>query len=150
MVDGGAPIIDSLVHSRIADDTMLDITIPISPGELIDKITILELKLENIIEPSKLANVRREWGMLIAVRDAAIPTSPENDGLTADLKAINARLWRIEDGIRDCERRKDFGPDFVALARSVYINNDDRARLKQSINHLLGSATVEEKSYQQY
>lgn len=129
---------------------MTDITIPISPGELIDKITILELKLENITEPAKLANVRREWDMLTAVRDAAVPTSPERDGLTTDLKAVNARLWRIEDDIRDCERRQDFGADFVALARSVYINNDDRARLKQAINSLLGSALVEEKSYQQY
>ena len=129
---------------------MPDITIPISPGELIDKITILELKLENIAEPDKLANVRREWEALTAARDAAVASSPELIGLTADLKAVNGRLWTIEDDIRDCERQKDFGADFVALARSVYINNDDRARLKRSINDLLGATIVEEKSYQQY
>ena len=129
---------------------MPDITVPLSPGELIDKITILELKLEHIAEPAKLANVRREWQMLTAVRDAAVAASPALDGLAADLKAVNARLWQIEDDIRDHERRKDFGADFIALARAVYISNDDRARLKRAINDLLGSAIVEEKSYSQY
>lgn len=129
---------------------MPDITIPVSPGELIDKITILELKLENIAEADKLANVRREWESLTAVRDRTVPGTAELDRLTAELKAVNARLWAIEDDIRDCERRRDFGPAFVELARAVYVNNDERARLKRAVNDLLGSAIVEEKSYSAY
>ena len=129
---------------------MASVTIEIAPGELIDKITILEIKSERIADPAKLANVRVELETLTARRSAALPTSDELDGLGAELKVVNERLWVIEDEIRDCERASDFGPRFVELARAVYRTNDIRADLKRQINTLLGSRLVEEKSYQPY
>ncbi len=129
---------------------MQTITVAIAPGELIDKIVILELKLAHIADPAKQANVRREWDILVTCRDDQVPASAALARLTAALKAVNAKLWAIEDDIRDCERQGDFGPAFVALARAVYINNDERARLKRAINDLLGSDIVEEKSYSAY
>ena len=129
---------------------MQTITVAIAPGELIDKIVILELKLAHIADPAKQANVRREWDILVTCRDDQMPASAALVRLTAALKAVNAKLWAIEDDIRDCERQGDFGPAFVALARAVYINNDERARLKRAINDLLGSDIVEEKSYSAY
>ena len=126
------------------------ITVEIAPGELIDKITILEIKQERMDDVAKLANVRTEWETLTASRDAAIEKSPELDDLTAGLKAINEKLWVIEDDIRDCERNGDFGSAFVELARAVYFSNDKRAALKRQINELLGSRLVEEKSYAAY
>ncbi|MCP5373242.1 MAG: hypothetical protein H6907_16060 [Hyphomicrobiales bacterium] len=124
--------------------------VPVAPGELIDKITILDIKRERITDPAKLANVDREWEALTAVRDAAVPESAELARLGADLKAVNERLWEIEDAIRDCERAGDFGAAFVELARAVYVTNDRRAALKRAINELLGSPLVEEKSYAAY
>ena len=129
---------------------MQTITVAIAPGELIDKITILELKLAHIADPAKQANVRREWEILARTRAESMPSSAELDRLTAGLKAVNATLWQVEDDIRDCERRGEFGTGFVALARAVYVNNDERARLKRAINDLLGSDIVEEKSYTAY
>lgn len=126
------------------------ITIEIAPGELIDKITILEIKTEQISDPAKLANVRIELETLVAARDSTIAPSAEMDRLMADLKAVNQELWVIEDDIRDCERDGDFGTKFVQLARAVYKTNDRRAALKREINVLLGSRLVEEKSYQPY
>ena len=126
------------------------ISIEIAPGELIDKITILEIKTEQIDDPGKLSNVRIELETMEAARDSTIVSSPELDRLTADLKAVNQELWVIEDDIRDCERAGDFGAKFVELARSVYRTNDRRAGLKREINVLLGSRLVEEKSYQPY
>jgi Family of unknown function (DUF6165) len=116
-------------------------------GELIDKITILRIKTERIGEPHKLANVHRELAMLerLAREDGA--AAPSIDHLTDKLAAVNARLWAIEDTIRTCERDGDFGPRFVALARSVYRENDTRAAIKRAINTLTNSALVEEKSY---
>ena len=128
---------------------MASVTIEIAPGELIDKITILEIKSERIADPAKLANVRVELETLTA-RRTALPTSDELDGLGAELKVVNERLWVIEDEIRDCERASDFGPRFVELARAVYRTNDIRADLKRQINTLLGSRLVEEKSSQPY
>ncbi len=122
----------------------------ISPGELIDKITILQIKLERLDDAAKIANVRSELETLAATCDAAVPASPELASLTAELKEINGRLWEIEDDIRDCERRQDFGPAFVELARGVYLTNDRRSRVKRLINELLGSRLVEEKSYAAY
>jgi hypothetical protein len=121
---------------------------PISAGELIDKITILRIKAERI-GPEKRANVRHELELLeaLAARELAAIDLVE---LTAELTAINSALWDIEDGKRDCERRGDFGPDFVALARSVYIENDRRAAVKRRINDAAGSDIVEEKSYAAY
>ncbi|MBP88913.1 MAG: hypothetical protein CMJ64_19730 [Planctomycetaceae bacterium] len=126
------------------------ITVEIAPGELIDKITILEIKSERITDAAKLENVRIELATLEAARDSAVSASPELTDLTAQLKAINEALWEIEDDIRDCERDKDFGEKFVDLARSVYKSNDQRAALKRDINVLLGSRLVEEKSYADY
>jgi hypothetical protein len=120
--------------------------VPISWGELIDKITILEIKAARIEEPAKRANVARELAALRHVRDQASPA----DGvaaLTDELRQVNETLWTIEDDIRDCEARADFGPRFIALARAVYQNNDRRAALKRRINEALGSELVEEKSY---
>jgi hypothetical protein len=111
---------------------------------LIDKITILEIKLERIADDGKWANVRRELDLLRAV---AIPPAPDWTELAAELKAVNERLWEIEDAIRTCEAAGDFGDRFIALARSVYQENDQRAALKRRINNLLGSAIVEEKWY---
>ncbi len=126
------------------------VPIDIAPGELIDKITILEIKLERISDSGKLANVRKEWDVLTTSRDTHLAASDDLTDLTARLKKINETLWEIEDDIRDCERAKDFGDTFVQLARSVYITNDDRARVKREINDLLGSSLVEEKSYADY
>ena len=126
------------------------VTIEIAPGELIDKITILEIKTEFISDPGKLANVRIELETLEKSRDSAIAPSPEMTWLTEALKSVNLELWKIEDDIRDCERDGDFGSGFVELARSVYMTNDRRAALKREINTLLGSRLVEEKSYQPY
>ena len=126
------------------------VSIEIAPGELIDKITILEINLERVKDEDKLANVRQEYDTLVQSRDAAIEATPELDRLSAELKAANEALWDIEDDIRDCERNKDFGDAFVQLARSVYINNDKRAALKREISELLGSSLIEEKSYAAY
>jgi hypothetical protein len=126
------------------------LSIEVSPGELIDKITILEIKLERIKDTLKLVNVRTEWETLTAARDDALPKSAELDRLAAELKEVNIRLWEIEDRIRDCERAKDFGAKFVELARGVYLNNDRRSEIKRAINELLGSRLVEEKSYAAY
>lgn len=124
--------------------------VEVSPGELIDKITILEIKAERIADPGKLANVHRELRSLTATREKQLASSPELDGFTAELRRINERLWEIEDDIRDCERNGDFGERFIELARAVYRTNDRRAAAKRSINELLGSELVEEKDYAAY
>ena len=129
---------------------MTDILVPTSPGELIDKLTILRLKAERIADPGKLANVRHEQAVLLATADAHLPPSDRLSELWDALYEINARLWVIEDDIRDCERDGNFGPAFIALARSVYRVNDERAAVKKAINLHLGSLIVEEKSYADY
>ena len=126
---------------------MTDILIPVAPGELIDKLTILRLKAENITDPAKLRNVRHELQVLQRVADATLPDSADLQALWARLYQINKDLWQIEDDIRACEARRDFGSAFVALARAVYVTNDERAAVKKEMNVLLGSAIVEEKSY---
>lgn len=126
------------------------ITVEIAPGELIDKITILEIKLARIADAAKLRNVRAEWETLVRARDAAIASSPEIEAETAALKRANETLWEVEDRLRECERNKDFSLCFVELARSVYATNDERARIKRRINELLGSRLIEEKSYANY
>lgn len=128
----------------------MPILAPVSAGELIDKITILRVKASRIGDPTKEANVKAELALLEETAARELPQSPELEGLVAQLTGINAALWDIEDGKRDCERRQDFGPDFVALARRVYIDNDRRAAVKRQINTLVGSEIVEEKSYKPY
>jgi Family of unknown function (DUF6165) len=125
----------------------LSITVEISPGELIDKITILTLKHERIANPDKRRRVAVELAMLEAARDRAIPASQDLTNLTADLGAVNLALWEVEDALRLAERERDFGPRFIELARSVYTLNDRRASLKHAINGRLGSRLVEQKVY---
>jgi tetratricopeptide (TPR) repeat protein len=124
------------------------IHVEISPGELLDKITILKIKRERIADAAKLANVESELAMLEASRDRAIVDSDELAGLTAELRGVNEALWQVEDELRRCERAGDFGPRFIELARSVYRLNDRRAAIKRQINEKLGSRLTEEKSYQ--
>lgn len=126
------------------------ITIPVSPGEVVDRLTILEIKSQRIKDPAKLATVRVELASLAKAAKGAIPDTDEMRGLHAELKAVNEKLWVIEDDIRDLERKGDFGAAFIALARSVYRTNDQRAGLKRRINQALGSAPGEEKSYAPY
>lgn len=126
------------------------IEVPVSYGELLDKITILEIKSERMSDPAKLANVRRELDALNQTWSAAPESKIDIAASLAKLKAVNERLWVIEDDIRIKESQQAFDEAFVQLARSVYFENDERARLKREINQLLGSALVEEKSYQDY
>ena len=129
---------------------MSEILVPVSYGELLDKIAILQIKSERIGDPAKLANVRKELDALEATW-AAHPASREDIAdLRAALKAVNERLWVIEDDIRLKEKAQAFDDEFIRLARSVYFENDERARIKKDINLKLGSAYVEEKSYQDY
>lgn len=128
----------------------MNITVEIGPGELIDKITILEIKSAHIAARDKLANIRHELGVLRAARDAVCTPSPQLDALTRQLKTVNETLWRVEDEIRDCERAGDFGATFISLARSVYRTNDQRAAIKRRINEFFDSAIIEEKSYAKY
>ena len=129
---------------------MNDIQVPISPGELLDKITILQIKSERIEDASKLANVNRELEMLNRVWEQSVEPDAEIEALTARLKSINEALWEIEDDIRDEERNKRFGERFIELARAVYVTNDERADAKKQVNLHLNSNIVEEKSYQDY
>ncbi|MGB0670449.1 MAG: DUF6165 family protein [Rhodospirillales bacterium] len=129
---------------------MKAITVEVAPGELIDKITILAIKLERMTDADKLANVTIEHDTLTKALAAAVAPSADLDRLTTALKAVNETLWDVEDDIRDCERDKNFGERFIELARAVYHTNDKRAALKKEINILLGSRIVEEKSYAAY
>jgi hypothetical protein len=128
----------------------MQILAPISVGELLDKISILEVKAERLDDDAKRDNVLRELALLRETRDAAGVLTAEIAALAEELRAVNAGLWDVEDGKRDCERRQDFGSDFIALARRVYRENDRRAALKKAINLAAGSAIVEEKSYRAY
>src|SRR5262249_34523386 len=116
-------------------------------GELIDKITILEIKSERIANARQLENIARELAALRAVRLGDIA---ELARLAAELKRVNAQLWEIEDAIRDCDARGDFGATFIELARAVYRLNDERSRIKKAINIASGSRLVEEKSYKSF
>ena len=128
----------------------MEIKTPISAGELLDKITILKIKSEKLNDAAKLKNVQTELNALNIVANASFDYDDSLTKLVDGLQDINAKLWVIEDDIRDCERAGDFGPEFIRLARAVYVSNDVRARLKKEINLQLGSALVEEKSYQAY
>lgn len=129
---------------------MTDIFVPISPGELLDKITILRIKTARILDAAKLANVRLELGLLEKTwRDApfaAVDVAREERAL----QEVNERLWDIEDRVREKEARQTFDREFIELARAVYHSNDERAEIKKRINLALGSRLVEEKSYKAY
>ncbi len=129
---------------------MNEILIPISPGELLDKITILQIKAERIADPVKVANVKTELAMLNKVWDESVEPDDVITSLSAELKSINETLWEIENDIRDEERSGRFGERFVELARAVYVTNDERANAKKKVNLHLNSTIVEEKSYQDY
>ena len=126
------------------------IKIDAAPGELIDKITILEIKAERIDDAEKRANVTDELATLTNAWEFAIETSDQIRELSKRLKTVNEKLWEIEDEFQLCERDGDFGPRFVDLARSVYRFNDEHAEIKREINTLLGARIVEEKSYSEY
>jgi hypothetical protein len=128
----------------------MKIMVEIAPGELIDKMTILEIKLEHLVDPQKLSNVRLEYEGLSVVYAQSIMPSEMLSQLTSQLKDVNSRLWQIEDDIRDLERQMAFGPNFVELARSVYRANDERSAIKRRINEMLDSKIIEEKSYAAY
>jgi hypothetical protein len=129
---------------------MNDVLVPISPGELLDRITILRIKAVRITDPVKLAHVRLELGLLEKTWSdsgyAGVNVSPDERAL----HEVNERLWDIEDRIRDKEAVQTFDRDFIELARAVYRSNDERAAIKKRINVLLGSRIVEEKSYKPY
>lgn len=124
--------------------------IEVGAGELIDKITILKIKAVRMMDPAKLKNVKHELDVLSLARTESLHQSTELDQLEDELRKVNEALWIIEDDIRACEAARDFGPRFIELARSVYIQNDKRAMIKKSINELCGSSIVEEKSYTEF
>ena len=125
------------------------LTIEVGAGELLDKLSILRIKLDRIKDPAKRINVEHEERVLAAVPTKHLPEAPTLDALENELRRINEALWQIEDDIRACEAAKDFGPRFIELARSVYKQNDRRALVKKKINTYCGSTIVEEKSYTQ-
>ena len=129
---------------------MSEILVPVSFGELLDKIAILQIKSERMSDPGKLANVRNELSALENTWMVHPAAGSDIVRLRAELKAVNERLWEIEDDIRLKEKAQEFDTEFVRLARSVYFENDERARIKREINAALGSAYIEEKSYQDY
>ena len=122
----------------------------ISPAELLDKISILEIKLQNIKDKESLVEINKEHESLIETKNSNLEISNNLQNLIFQLKEVNMKLWKIEDGKRMCEKNKDFGKEFIKLARDVYINNDKRAKIKSEINKLLGSNIKEVKKYVSY
>ncbi|MEE4637110.1 MAG: DUF6165 family protein [Wenzhouxiangella sp.] len=128
----------------------MELMTPVSPGELLDKLTILDIKAERIEDAEKLANVAHERQLLEDVWQRSGLENAETVRLRSELKRVNEQLWEIEDAIRDEERARRFGERFIELARAVYVTNDERAAIKKAINLELGSQIVEEKSYSEY
>jgi hypothetical protein len=128
----------------------MSVTIEVSAGDLIDRITILEIKLERIADPGKRANVARELELLTRAWAGSAYAAADVAAARTQLRAVNERLWVIEDRLRDKEREQCFDAEFIELARSVYRGNDNRAALKRALNTRLGSTLVEEKSYAAY
>jgi Family of unknown function (DUF6165) len=129
---------------------MSEIKVPISPGELLDKITILRIKSQRMSDPAKVSNVRLELRMLEQTWSDSTYAKTNIEADISALMKVNERLWVIEDDIRDRERAQAFDAEFIRLARAVYVENDERAAIKRRINTTLGSALVEEKSYREY
>ena len=129
---------------------MHEIKVPVSPGELLDKITILRIKSARMRDAGKLAHVRAELDALERIWNASPCAAVDVASDVSALLAVNERLWTIEDDIRDKERAQTFDDDFVRLARAVYIENDERAAIKRRLNVKLGSSFIEEKSYAEY
>ena len=126
----------------------MQLTIAVSPGELIDRITILEIKRARIGDPDKLRNVNRAYDALSEVLSAKIPRTPRLAELIRELKSVNEALWQAEEDLRVHERRQNFDGHFIAAARLVYRSNDRRSGLKRQIDELLGSSLIEEKFYE--
>ena len=128
----------------------MQLQVPVSVGEVLDKITILQIKLAHIYDPAKRVNVQNELDALLPLVASDAFTTNQMQGLVAELKAVNEALWDIEDDIREKEAAKSFDAEFIKLARAVYVTNDKRAEIKKQINLATGSALVEEKSYESY
>jgi len=129
---------------------MSEIKVPLSPGELLDKITILRIKSQRMSDPVKVANVRVELRLLEQTWGESAYSKTDIEADISALMRVNERLWVIEDDIRDKERAQAFDAEFIRLARAVYVENDERAAIKRRINTTLGSALIEEKSYRDY
>jgi Family of unknown function (DUF6165) len=129
---------------------MSEIKVPLSPGELLDKITILRIKSQRMSDPAKVSNVRVELRTLEKTWDESAHAKADIEADISALMKVNERLWVIEDDIRDKERAQAFDAEFIRLARAVYVENDERAAIKRRINTTLGSALIEEKSYREY
>jgi hypothetical protein len=129
---------------------MQDVLVPVSPGELLDKITILRIKSARMTDASKLANVRHELALLEQTWRASVPDGKQVNDDERALQSVNERLWDVEDRLRDLEAEQRFDKDFIELARAVYVHNDERAAIKKRVNTRLGSKLVEEKSYRPY
>ena len=122
----------------------------ISAGELLDKISILEIKLEKVKDKNNLDEIKKEYNILIKIKNSSIEFTDKIKNLFKAIKEVNIDLWEIEDKIRICEKNKDFGKNFIDLARQVYFNNDKRAKIKSEINEILGSNIKEVKQYVSY
>ena len=128
----------------------MQLQVPVSVGEVLDKITILQIKLAHISDAAKRANIQNELDALLPLVAGDAFTADQMQGLMAELKSVNEALWDIEDDIREKEAAKSFDAEFIRLARAVYVTNDKRAEIKKKINLATGSALVEEKSYEPY
>ena len=128
----------------------MQLQVPVSVGEVLDKITILQIKLAHISDATKQANIQNELDALLPLVAGDAFTTDQIQGLMAELKSVNEALWDIEDDIREKEAAKSFDDEFIRLARAVYVTNDKRAKIKKQINLATGSALVEEKSYESY
>jgi hypothetical protein len=128
----------------------MQLQVPVSVGEVLDKITILQIKLAHISDAAKRVNIQNELDALLPLAAGDAFTTDQMQGLMAELKAVNEALWDIEDDIREKEAAKSFDAEFIRLARAVYVTNDKRAEIKKQINLATGSALIEEKSYESY
>jgi hypothetical protein len=128
----------------------MQLQVPVSVGEVLDKITILQIKLAHISDAAKRVNIQNELDALLPLVAGDAFTTDQLRGLMAELKAVNEALWDIEDDIREKEAAKSFDAEFIRLARAVYVTNDKRAEIKKQINLATGSSLIEEKSYESY
>ena len=139
--------VTSIIHASASQNI---VAVEVAIGEMVDKITILQIKTERITDEHKLRNVHAELETLMNTYHTSIPQSPELDTLMHNLHEVNEKLWDIEDAIREKERKQAFDQEFIEIARSVYFTNDKRCAIKRAINELLGSRLIEEKSYTDY
>ena len=122
----------------------------ISAGELLDKVSILEIKLEKIKDKNSQIEIKKEYKILKEIQNSSIKLEDEIKNLFKSIKEVNLKLWNVEDKLRICEKNKDFGKNFIELAREVYFNNDKRSKIKSEINKILGSNIKEVKEYAKY